>query len=86
MKEAWSSFYSTLPSQGGNKKTQFQPRNTNPQQQQNNQKQWTGSIPLEKAQYYDRRIMPVAISTDNMSNIALSSYSMFSIVLVDVKV
>jgi hypothetical protein len=41
------------PHRGGNKKTQFQPRLTNPQQQQNNQKQWTGSIPLEKAQYYD---------------------------------
>jgi hypothetical protein len=50
MKEAWSSFYSTLPSQGANKKTQFQPHNTNPQQQQNGQKQWSGGIPLEKAQ------------------------------------
>jgi hypothetical protein len=53
MKEAWSSFHSTLPSQAAAKKTQFQPRNPNNQQQQNSQKQWSGSIPLEKAQYYD---------------------------------
>jgi hypothetical protein len=52
MKEALSSFYSTLPSQAAAKKTQFQPRNPNNQQQQNSQKQWTGSIPLEKAQYF----------------------------------
>ncbi len=51
MKEAWSSFYSTLPAQWATKKTQFQPLNSNPQQQQNSQKQWLGSIPLEKAQY-----------------------------------
>jgi hypothetical protein len=55
MKEAWSSFYSTLPSQAASKKSQFQPRNNNNQQQQQQagQKQWNGSIPLEKAQYYD---------------------------------
>ncbi len=53
MKEAWSSFYSTLPSQAASKKGQFQPRSNNNQQQQTGQKQWNGSIPLEKAQYYD---------------------------------
>ncbi len=45
MKEAWSSFYSTLPSQAASKKSQFQPRNNNNQQQQTGQKQWNGSIP-----------------------------------------
>jgi hypothetical protein len=53
MKEAWSSFYSTLPSQAASKKSQFQPRNNNNQQQKTGQKQWNGSIPLEKAQYYE---------------------------------
>jgi len=55
MKEAWSSFYSTLPSQAASsgKRSHFQQKGFAQQQPMGHQKQWTGSMPIEKAQYYD---------------------------------
>ena len=52
MKEAWASFFSTMPS-NAIKKQQFHQKPHFNQQSAGAQKQWSGSMPLEKAQYYD---------------------------------
>ena len=58
MKEAWASFYSTMAQNTSTgKKFQFQRQSQqglqSQSQGQHGQKQWTGSMPLEKAQYYN---------------------------------